>query len=282
MESSSLDTYWRLSNHDSTSVKELRKRLRSVGCTPNSRITKEALVEFTHLVERGLLCYDPCTKSELLSFAKARKVEIETNEGRKSLIQKLKDADENATFEKILDLPAELRNHIYEAYLAEFAEQLDCPSQPPLARTSRQMRAEVLPLFYGTKTFRFHVTKRFKRNNDTDGILKLTLEFPIRTYAFINSLEEKHISRIACFEMAGFTANGKHPWKIIKFQRCDDAVWNMVKTTNRDSTCKQFWPETQTLTPSCGVHVCKFDRHILFSLRAKWERLWNERLAERA
>ena len=64
----------------------------------------------------------------------------------------LEKADENFRFEKLLDLPAELRVVIYGFYF-ESLPQLDEPTQPPLAKVSRLIRQESLPIFFGTCTF---------------------------------------------------------------------------------------------------------------------------------
>ncbi|KAI5359876.1 hypothetical protein Slin15195_G117360 [Septoria linicola] len=58
------------------------------------------------------------------------------------------------TFHRFLDLPPELRNRIYETYFAEFKTPLYAPSQPPITKVSRQLRAETLAMFYGSSTFR--------------------------------------------------------------------------------------------------------------------------------
>lgn len=211
MQAPKMDTYWRLNTYDSSSVEFLRKRLKSAGWKSEAGFCKFSLIDQVHRLERGLLCYDNCTTVELVQFARDRQFEIQDaeNEERKRLIVKLEDDDDEATFEKMFDLPAEMRNRIYEAYLAEFPKGLDCPSQPPLARTNRQMRAEVLPLFYSEKTFVIHLTQRF----DEDGpVTPLILDLPLRVHAFVNSLQLKYASewmrRIEfCLSMSGDRAS---------------------------------------------------------------------------
>lgn len=59
-----------------------------------------------------------------------------------------------------LDLPAEIRNVIYElvcplhGVATTFLGRSSCLIPPPLAKTSRQVRSEVLPIFYGKNVFR--------------------------------------------------------------------------------------------------------------------------------
>ncbi|KAK3710077.1 hypothetical protein LTR37_010508 [Vermiconidia calcicola] len=65
------------------------------------------------------------------------------------------------TFQKFTDLPPELRQTIYELYVREYGKNryeaariIDNPPLPPLARTCRLLRTEVLPVFYHECTFR--------------------------------------------------------------------------------------------------------------------------------
>lgn len=74
----------------------------------------------------------------------------------------LKTAD-GETCSRLEELPAELRTIIYSFAVVEVAPVnidkmfeagiVDAGCQPPLARTSRQVRAEVLPIFYAENTF---------------------------------------------------------------------------------------------------------------------------------
>lgn len=72
------------------------------------------------------------------------------------LIAKLDERDDTRTFTKFLDLPAELRNCIYEFYMVDFPSTLRLPTTPPLARTNRKIREDVLPLFYSSHEFEIH------------------------------------------------------------------------------------------------------------------------------
>ncbi|KXT13513.1 hypothetical protein AC579_4162 [Pseudocercospora musae] len=54
----------------------------------------------------------------------------------------LTDADSYLTFHRLMDLPPELRNSIYELVMAAYSKPLTSPSQPPLALVSRQVRDE--------------------------------------------------------------------------------------------------------------------------------------------
>ncbi|KAK4549786.1 hypothetical protein LTR36_005087 [Oleoguttula mirabilis] len=70
------------------------------------------------------------------------------------MIAKLEAADLDAQFPRFLELAADLRNSIYEFYLAAFADQpLHMPTMPPLARANRLLREEVSPLLFKNCTF---------------------------------------------------------------------------------------------------------------------------------
>jgi hypothetical protein len=81
------------------------------------------------------------------------------------LIETLLAADKARTFQRLLDLPAELRKAIYEFHFSDFSgKALLHPAQPPLARTCHQLRDEVLPLFYSQCQFhiQFQQTGKWK------------------------------------------------------------------------------------------------------------------------
>ena len=68
---------------------------------------------------------------------------------------------------RLLELPAEIRNYIYELALVEDSPIVIDPalkkaqaSQPPLIRVSRQIRQETLSLFYSKNTFEFDISSK--------------------------------------------------------------------------------------------------------------------------
>lgn len=73
---------------------------------------------------------------------------------RSNSIKSLERADEDATF-RFLDLPAELRVHIYEDHLRSLDTDVARFIAPlPLTQVSNLVRQEVIPLFYQFCTFR--------------------------------------------------------------------------------------------------------------------------------
>lgn len=61
--------------------------------------------------------------------------------------------DEHNTFHRFLDLPPELRQRIYTECFNTYDEDDNPKCQPPISYTSRTVRREALPLFYGCCLF---------------------------------------------------------------------------------------------------------------------------------
>ena len=113
----------------------------------------ERTAELIRRAERGLLSYEGCRIQELRTFARNRHIDLQLSLlNKKELVQVLEEADEAATFRRFLDLPPELRTHIYTLHFLSF-EILDSPAPPPIAQVSRLVRNEALPLFYRVCTF---------------------------------------------------------------------------------------------------------------------------------
>ncbi|KAK3673726.1 hypothetical protein LTR78_006279 [Recurvomyces mirabilis] len=133
---------------------------------------QDKIVAMLERVERHLLRYDLCCTPDLEKFVKARELDVVLTKNQKKtgfrrtlLINALLLADEDLKFERLLALPPELRIEIYEYSMADYPEDLDHPTMPPLARTCRQIRTEVLPVFYSTQCF----TLKYTYNDSTKG-----------------------------------------------------------------------------------------------------------------
>ena len=160
------DDYWKLKHYDSHKLilHSLIQDLGYVRAKPT--LPKERLSKIVQRRARGLLCYDRCTHDELKTFIAARNIQLPKSRARAAMdpsslvtaecvrmIKKLEAEDEKLEFNKFLDLPPELRSRIYELYDAEFALRLKLPTTPPLGRTCRLVREELLPLFSANHTF---------------------------------------------------------------------------------------------------------------------------------
>lgn len=110
-------------------------------------------MELCKRLARGLLPYEKFDKLDLQAFAAAHGITPAKSKTKKGLVRALEQGDDTAVFDRLLDLSGELRNRIYGMYLEEFDFSDITPSQPPLALVSRQVRAEVLPLFYSSCRF---------------------------------------------------------------------------------------------------------------------------------
>jgi hypothetical protein len=99
--------------------------------------------------QKGRFDYTPCDEVELRSFCIGRRL-IKPDYPFHSwyhFARMLSVADAHETFEKLLELPRELRCRIYELYFRSF-DVLDQPVQPPISQVSRLLRTETLPVFY--------------------------------------------------------------------------------------------------------------------------------------
>ena len=100
---------------------------------------------------RAIVEIDSCSQHELTRFAKDRRIDLNGAKSKKTIIIALSQADDVRMFKNFMELPPELRNRVYDWYLAPFPRKLTLPSVPPLARASKQLKSEVQPLFLATK-----------------------------------------------------------------------------------------------------------------------------------
>ncbi|KAK4549763.1 hypothetical protein LTR36_005064 [Oleoguttula mirabilis] len=208
MASARYDEYWRLSTYKRTTTDELRRRLETKGHQIKKSASKAELITLAHRDDCGHFCYDRCTEAELVKFATVRGVNIvgvrlqgniapgmppKAPRASSTIAARLVKVDNDRTFDRFLDLPAELRNRVYYYYyISAFPQKLTLPTAPPLARASKQLETEVLPVFYGTRTI--HVT--FERHAIT--MTKYAAEFKAtdKTALFLRQLSRESVSEI--------------------------------------------------------------------------------------
>jgi hypothetical protein len=165
--SHSLDELWKLVPGDSNRYdkKGLLKVLKDKHHTCKSR-TYVRIQELYIRCQRGLLSYDGLPLRELKLFVKQRGMTVVP--GKKptlsSLKAQLEEADNDMTFDRVSDLPPELRQNTFQQYFDSFGEYFNplgsyrfgkaaFGSQPLITLASRQTRQEALPIFYSRCQF---------------------------------------------------------------------------------------------------------------------------------
>lgn len=141
------------------------------------------------------MSYEGCSVDELQAFCKARGLPAKATTASR-LARALETADDLATFPRFLDLPAELRNAIYELHFHGFDSFSGEHVQPPLTMASRQLRSETLPLFYDCATFElraksFLATRQGVRRSAPEfiRILSYFSYMPAASFACINKFD---------------------------------------------------------------------------------------------
>lgn len=157
------DQYWRLSysNHGKVNrygKAKLQDDLKRIGYKSYSTLSSASRSELAAFWLHHTLshvCYDKCSEDEAKKFAIDRKLIRANSElSRQDITFWLIHEDMNPTFSRFEDLPPEIRTIVYEIYMNDFAgKDLERPTQPPLARATRLLRKEALPVFYGKCTF---------------------------------------------------------------------------------------------------------------------------------
>ncbi|KAK4901638.1 hypothetical protein LTR27_001410 [Elasticomyces elasticus] len=229
------NTYWTLDPYNNINMIQLKERLATLDeRTTNIKFCRRTLEIYMQRIDRDLLRYDLYEADELLDFAAARRITVRdyvTEDTKPAtlrrnhaiLVEQLWHADDNATFpfEKLLP---ELRVKVYDMYIDGFSKTLTTPAQPPLARTCRLMRSEILPIFYRRTRFTLTLEANLK-----------SLRFGKDSTIFIETLAPEHLATIreirfeiipaaasGCGEVLTLRGNGislvgsgKHPTKII-------------------------------------------------------------------
>lgn len=194
MQAARLDTYWRLDDFNGIPNRELVRRLRAQGYKPNYDPVKRDLVQLLQRGPRGLICYQKWSIEELRDICRNRGIRPLMTKNQLLFARYLMARDSDIVFGKLLDLPVELRNKIYEYHLNGFADFLDSPTQPPISRVNRQIRSEVLPMFYSKCSIaiacRCSVTEK-----------RVRLNLAMRSHGFLTSIDPLHLSWIRSFRI---------------------------------------------------------------------------------
>lgn len=148
--------YWKLPAYASLPRPEgtaptLKTKLRALGLPFAPLATAKRCEKLLQRKERGLLAYEALSAAALISFARERRLFLcEKVVGQHDkMVKLLERADDEAKFEKFLDLPCELRVMVYEFHVAglELPRSARRVKSPPICRASALLRREALPLF---------------------------------------------------------------------------------------------------------------------------------------
>ena len=110
----------------------------------------------------------------------------------------LEQTDDEATLDRFMDLPPELRTRIYALYFQELKLPL-CPKQPPLLEVSRHVRREALELFYSSCNFELRVEKFYNGHGPGPGrrlVPKYEVQLNTLAAQFFNNTPESFVNRI--------------------------------------------------------------------------------------
>jgi len=144
--------YWKLGFYEDKTLRELKEHLAAKGYQCPKNANKDRLMEAVGRYERGLLSFEKYSADELREFCLARKISLPPKRMTvPRLTLMLENADENveATFPRFMELPAELRNRVYELHFRDYDEISTEYDQPPIT----EVCAESLPVFYKCVTF---------------------------------------------------------------------------------------------------------------------------------
>lgn len=160
------DNYWRIYDGKSRLKHNHLCKLTDAGYKVNDKTSIEELRALQQHHDRGGLCYGQCSDDEVQKFMSDRNIHVKKatkRTWRSQTIKALMAADANAHFDRFHQLPPELRTRIYGMHFAEICppeRTLSEPSQPPITRANRLLRAEALPLFYATARLTIAFTRR--------------------------------------------------------------------------------------------------------------------------
>ena len=197
--------YWKLDT--ALSAADARRYLDHKGVAYKKTSSRSRLDVLTARVQRGLPLYDkdtlqglhshylrrcshtPMLVPHLTPVNRAHGPTVSSSAGsraamRSNLISYLEKSDEEAGFDRLMDLPPELRIQIFEHYFEDVMVDLDeryagFLTQPPITRVSRVLRQESLDVFLKCCTMSIviiqepsFITPRFVAGASTTKFLK--------------------------------------------------------------------------------------------------------------
>lgn len=202
--------YWKLS-YPKIDRDTMLQRIQEAGYdNPLGNARKEKLVPFMQRIDRCLPCYHICANDELERFCRDRRIcifpQAKKQTGKKkrqAMIDVLFEADKGLSFNRFLDLPPELRNEVYELSMTSYPEELNTPTHPPLARTCKLVRNEVLPMFYHSHRFQLIYSRPHSAPFDTP------FGAHVETCAFLHAVPPECVGAIEKLKLMFYTEDKK-------------------------------------------------------------------------
>jgi len=191
--------YWKLGfiSYRGWTIKQLVGYLKDRGYECREKTSRPVVVDAIGRYQRGLMSYEGRNVDELRVFCKDRGLPAKVTSASR-LARALENADDLATFPRFLDLPAEIRNIIYELHFYDFDPFRGQHAQPPLTLASRQLRLEALPLFYDCATFGLFATSHHPRKR---GVIQPGHQYIALNSSDFTSMPAADFTRIKKFDL---------------------------------------------------------------------------------
>jgi hypothetical protein len=204
--------YWKLGFYTDTTPRQVEEYLAAHGYQCPKNANKDKLRDAVGRCQRGLLSYEKYSADELRGFCMARKISLPSKRmtvPRLALMLENADDDVDATFPRFMELPAELRNRVYELHFRDYDEISTEYDQPPITEAS----PESLPLFYKCVTFTWE--------------LSLNTNFCIDKHMFIG--DSYNLTQIPAADLAQIK-NFKLHWTVVSYGARGHTQRNVIFT----------------------------------------------------
>lgn len=144
------DGYWKLDGKGDKTIAQRKTLLTEKGYHCQAQINKASALDAYGRCQRGILSYRGYDLTTLREFCVNRGLpeSLSGRKSRASLVRVLENADDNATLEKLFELPPELRDMVYKFHFESFDKLYYNYRQPPPLLASSRLRQEPLACFY--------------------------------------------------------------------------------------------------------------------------------------
>ena len=130
-------------NNYPTEVILAQLRMRNINFPGHKR--RSTLISIIEAADKGLVRYETLARDTLADFMGHRRIKYTGPKRTTYMIPALREADEERTLPRFMELPAEIREVVYEyAMMDPWQEPEGNPAQSALTRVSRLIRSEVV------------------------------------------------------------------------------------------------------------------------------------------